>query len=82
METMLGWIAGWMNTYPGFSTFLEVIGALRLIVKPATEAIKAITAATATKKDDELVKDIFGSKAWKSFLFLLDWLFSIKLTKG
>jgi hypothetical protein len=82
METALGWLAGWMNTYPGFSTFLACIGALRLIIKPAMTAITAITKATPTKKDDELVDEVFNSKTWKSFLFLLDWLASVKLTRG
>jgi hypothetical protein len=82
METIQGWAVGWMNTFPVFSTFLAVIGAIRLVVKPVMEAIKTITAATPTKKDDELVNDFFGSKTWKSFLFLLDWLVSVKLTKG
>ena len=58
-----------------------VVGLLRLALKPIVSAVREVVAATATKKDDEFVEKVEESRAWGVFVYLLDWLTSIKLRK-
>ncbi len=57
------------------------IGTARLIVKPLMTFLHAVAAATASKKDDALLEKVERSKAYTTFLFVLDWVASIKVKK-
>ena len=55
------------------------VGTLRLLVKPVFEILHTIAAKTQTTKDDEFIANLEQSKAFKTVLFILDWLTSVKL---
>jgi len=63
---VIGWVA-------------MVMGSIRIVMKPVMVCLKAIAAATETKKDDELIEQVEASKAYKTISFLLDWVLSVKL---
>lgn len=74
IETFLG-SQGWMVQV------LSIVGLLRLVVKPIMEVVQAYVKWTATPKDDSLVNHILTSPIYTKFLFVLDWLTSIKIKK-
>jgi len=60
---------------------LSIVGIFRLVMKPASEVISIIVANTPTKKDDEFVSNLKQNALFKKFVFLVDWLVSIKIKK-
>jgi len=60
---------------------LSIVGLLRLTVKPIMEAIQAYVKWTDSPKDDSLVNKVIKSPLYTKFLFLLDWLTSVKIKK-
>lgn len=76
-EILIGLVA----KYPIVATVLSIIGLIRLLVKPIMEIIKAYVQFTPTKEDDSFVNKVISSSAYNKFLFVLDWLFSIKIKK-
>jgi len=74
IETFLG-SQGWMVQV------LSIVGLLRLVVKPIMEVVQAYVKWTDTPKDDSLVNHIIKSPIYTKFLFVLDWLTSIKIKK-
>ena len=67
--------------YPWLVSAIAIVGTFRLVIKPIMTAIEQIVAATPTKKDDEVLEDVKKSKAYEWFIFVVDWLTSIKLPK-
>jgi hypothetical protein len=63
------------------ASFLMIVGACRTIFKPATEIVLAIVAMTKTKKDDEFIINVTSNKFYKAFIWLVNYLLSIKLPK-
>ena len=61
------------------ASIVMFIGSARLVIKPVVLAIEAIVAATATKKDDEILEKVKSSKAVSIALTILNWITSIKL---
>ncbi len=55
------------------------VGAFKLFFTPTVHWIKKIIAATSTKKDDEILEYVEKSWAFKTFLWWLDYLTSIKI---
>jgi len=82
---MYEWIAelliGFASGNPIVASILMVIGILRVTIKPLMSVVHIIVDATATKKDNEAVEKVEASKGWKTFLYIIDWLGSIKLKK-
>ena len=76
MEAIL---ISFIQGYPHLSTILMIVGFLRLVIKPIMTILKAYVAITPSNKDNETLDKIFNSKYWKRFLFILDWLTSIKV---
>jgi len=62
-------------------SILVVIGSLRVIVKPLVALIRAIVKETPSPKDDAWLAKVMASKVYKTVLFCLDWVASIKLPK-
>lgn len=56
-----------------------VMGSVRIVMKPVMVCLKAIAAATETKKDDELIEKVETSKAYVTISFIIDWFLSVKL---
>jgi len=68
-----------LSKYPITASILSVIGAFRVFFKPTLAFIKDIVLKTSSKKDDELLLKVESSKIYKGFVFVIDYLFSIKL---
>lgn len=69
------------TSHPFVVTAVLVVGTLRLCVKPIMEIAHAITKATKTDADDKWLDRIESSRAWRYFVFGLDWLASVKLVR-
>jgi hypothetical protein len=70
-----------IGQYPIVASILAVIGGLRLVFKPVMTAIEAVVAATPTKKDDLALEKTKDSAIYKAFVWLVDYLSSVKLPK-
>jgi len=69
------------NFGPFTASFFMIVGLFRTIAKPATDLILAITTATKTKKDDEFIVNVTSNRFYKAFIWLVNYLLSIKLPK-
>lgn len=78
METL---ILDLVSQHPIIASVLAVIGALRLINKPLFALLHTIVDVTATEIDNRYLKMIEESKLYKGFLFILDYLGSVKVKK-
>lgn len=67
--------------YPWIAAIFMVVGVIRLVVKPLMELAKGVVASTPSAADDVMVASVESSKAYKTVLFVIDWLFSIKPVK-
>jgi len=67
--------------YPEAIAVLSLIGVLRAINKPLFALLRAYAAATKTLRDDEFLIEVEKSKAYQYFVFVLDYLTSVKLPK-
>lgn len=67
--------------YPVLVTVLTVIGTLRLVMKPLFSFLHEYVLITETKKDDELLAKVEGSKYFKWVMYVLDYLASVKVKK-
>ena len=67
--------------YPAFAVVLAFVGFLRLVMKPFLSLLHQYVNITVTKKDNDMLHKIEASKAWKVFLYCLDWFGSIKVIK-
>lgn len=81
MESLVALVMPLIEKYPFIATVLMVIGTLRAINKPLFVFLHAFSKATESKKDDKVVADIEASKGYKSFVFIMDYLASVKLIK-
>ena len=82
MEIMLaGFLQGLIEKYPVAMTIISIMGMARLIIKPTMVYLHEVVLVTETKKDDEMLAKVEGSKAYKAILFVLDWFTSIKVKK-
>jgi hypothetical protein len=81
MEQVLAFILACAAKYPAAATVIFFMGTARLFMKPIVTCIKAIVELTETKKDDEKVAQIEASKAYKTIVFILDYILSVKPIK-
>ncbi len=82
MEIMLaGFLQGLIEKYPVAMTIISIMGMARLIIKPTMVYLHEVVLVTETKKDDEMLAKVEGSKVYKAILFVLDWFTSIKVKK-
>lgn len=65
---------------PWMLGFFAFVGFLRAINKPIFALARAAVAQTKSKSDDEFLDKVEQSKAKKYFDFVLDWLFSMKIS--
>lgn len=64
---------------PFFVKFVAFVGTARLIVKPVVKALQSIVDVTPTVKDDEWLAKVMKSKAYVIVMFVMDYIFSVKL---
>ena len=74
-------VAQLMVQFPWIATILMVVGVIRLVVKPLMELAKSVAASTPSTKDDAVIAGVESNKIYKTFLFVIDWLFSLKPVK-
>ena len=74
-------VAQLMVQFPWIATIFMVIGVIRVVVKPLMELAKSIAASTPSTKDDAAVASLESNKIYKTVLFVIDWIFSLKPVK-
>jgi hypothetical protein len=79
MEVVVKWVMGYAAQYPMFATVMLGIGFLRLCIKPLMTMAQAFVKMTPYDSDDAWLASFEQSKGYKAFVFLLDWLLSIKM---
>jgi hypothetical protein len=80
-ETILSLVTSFFTQYPAFASVLMVMGACRVVMKPAFTLFHAIAEITPTKKDDAILEEVESSKVYKAVVFALDYFASVKLQK-
>lgn len=80
-DFILGIATTLFSSHPAFSSLLMLIGVLRVVMKPLMMFIETLVVATPTKLDDGVYKSMIESELYKAFVFVVDWLASIKLPK-
>lgn len=84
LETVLNIVAPFLSEYavkyPLLGQILHIMVMSRLIVKPLMTALLKINESADLRFLDP-VRELSGSKIYKSVAFILDWLLSIKLPK-
>lgn len=78
-NALLPLIEGLIGTYGRAAQVIMILGALRLILKPAMSIWRTVVEMTASPKDDEELDAIEHSKAYHVIAYLLDWGASIKV---
>jgi hypothetical protein len=68
-----------VSKYPVLGSIVAVMGSARLILKPLMVFLKEAVLATPSDKDDLVLNKVEASKIYKALVFLLDYLFSLKL---
>ena len=76
MEDLL---ASLVIQYPWLAAILVGIGTFRIFFKPIFSAIEKAVADSPSKRDDLILDRAKKSKAFRFMLWLLDFLFSIKV---
>lgn len=79
MSSIGPWIFGLLSDHPIVGMLLLAVGFLRVVMKPIMEIAYKYVEATPYDSDDKWLHDLEQSKGYKSFLWLLDWLGSVKL---
>jgi hypothetical protein len=71
---------------PWLAALTTIMGALRLLAKPFSALVQSFFSklltyveSTPEKDDDTWVTTILGSKLYRLFAFVVDWVLSIKL---
>jgi hypothetical protein len=65
--------------YPVVSAGLFIIGVARLVLKPLLSIVRTIVEATPSAADNAVLDSVEKSLPMKIALYILDWLFSVKL---
>jgi hypothetical protein len=85
MEQILMFLKPMIEAYSGqlggAIQVITIIGSLRLLIKPVMGLIEAYVLITPSKEDDLFPAKIKDNKIYKSIVYLLDWLASLKLPK-
>lgn len=77
-DALRAFLYGLTEKYPWVITALTVLGIIRLVVKPVMSIIETVVASTPSTKDDEFLAKWQASAAYRWFLYVLDWLGSVK----
>ena len=85
MEELLGLLKPLIELYAGklgiAVQIISIVGSLRLLLKPIMSVVSTVVLITPSKSDDLLPEKIMEHKAYKMFVFVVDYLASIKLPK-
>lgn len=72
-------IIGLATKYPVLVSILSMVGMLRLIFKPLMGFLHSVADVTPSAKDNEILAEVEGSKFYKSLVWFLDYVASIKI---
>lgn len=78
-QSIEAFVIGLAIKHPWIASALLLLGTLRLIIKPLMSLIRLVTKSTSTPADDQFLDKVEASWLWTAFLFIVDWLTSIKL---
>ncbi len=67
--------------YTWIMAVVSIMGMARLILKPLMVFLHDVVVVTETQKDDDFLKEVEASKIYKAIVFVLDYVFSLKLKK-
>lgn len=79
LNTVGVWLVHLVQGNPMFTSFIMLLGLLRMVIKPAMTILQAVVKFTPYDSDDKWLADLEVSKGYKLFTYLLDWLLSIKM---
>lgn len=86
MEGLLVWLKPLIESYAGqygwLVNVLTIVGSLRLFLKPIMSIVSNVIYLTPKKSDDEFLKKVLESKAYKAVSYALDWFGSVKLPQA
>lgn len=72
-------LLGLVEKYPVMMSVAAGIGVFRLVFKPAMSFLHAVAEATPTQKDNAALAKFESGKAYKSLVWIVDYLLSVKL---
>lgn len=81
LNTVGTWLISFFQSNPAFASILMFLGMIRLCVKPAMTILQAYVKWTPYDNDDKWLASVEESKAYKLFIYLLDWILSVKVPK-
>jgi hypothetical protein len=85
MEVILVAIKPLIETFAGNNgvvlQIVSIIGALRILLKPAMTLAQAVVDVTPSQTDNEKLNKFLESKTYATIVYVLDWFGSIKLRK-
>lgn len=67
-----------VSAHPTIMAIITVIGALRIVNKPLFAFLHSVMLATNSQKGEAIVTEVETSKVYSGFLFLLDYVASVK----
>lgn len=79
LNTVGGWVLAYVSKYPEFASVLLVVGFLRLAIKPIMTLLQAYVDMTPYDSDNLWLKNLEQSRGYKFFVYVLDWLLSVKM---
>jgi len=79
LNTVGSWFLIFLSEYPAFAMVVTLIGFLRLIMKPVMTIAQAYVKMTPYDSDDKWLADVEQSKGYKLFVYLMDWVLSVKM---
>lgn len=78
LNTVGAWLLGFFQNNPAFASILLFLGMVRLCMKPAMTILQILVKWTPYDSDDKWLADLEVSKGYKLFVYILDWLLSVK----
>lgn len=70
-----------VQRYPEAMSFFVIIGVFRTLFKPIVALLDAYVKETPNDNDNKALEDFKAGKIYKSLVWIVDYLLSIKLPK-
>ncbi len=80
-QWLLNLLLPFVSANPYWSSFLLFVAGLRVIMKPLSSLLREFVKFTPGPADDIWLDKLEKSKGYAAFLYILDWLTSIKLSR-
>ena len=82
VDYLLALAVSFLSAYPGFGTFLMIVGGLRVAIKPIMTLLQSIADYTPFETDNKILVTVLESPIYKGFIYLMDYLTSLKFPKA